>query len=147
MGCAVRFGSDGKVTRLRFHPPARRPPGIHKGTDMSPTTLIIGGALELAIICVSLYGAVTLPPGAQIPVHGAAGYNRWLPKSIGLAFWPVFGVVVYVIVLATQHSQQVHGSPAVGLTIALCVMLVAQIGALARARSGSNGGRGAGDGQ
>jgi hypothetical protein len=114
---------------------------------MSPTTLIIGGALELAIICVSLYGAVTLPPGTQIPVHGAAGYNRWLPKSIGLLFWPVFGVVVYAIVLATQHSQQVHGSPAVGLTVALCVMLVAQIGALARARGRGNGGRGYGDGE
>jgi hypothetical protein len=107
---------------------------------MSPTMLIIGGALEFAIICVSLYGAVTLPAGAQIPVHGAGGYNRWLPKSIGLAFWPALGVVVYVIILVTAHSPQVHGSPAVGLSVALVVMLVAQVGALARARSRSNGG-------
>jgi hypothetical protein len=107
---------------------------------MSPTMLIIGGALELAIICASLYGAVTLPAGAQIPVHGAAGYNRWLPKGIGLALWPVLGIVVYVIILVTSHSPQVHGSPAVGLSVALGVMLVAQIGALARARSTSNGG-------
>lgn len=107
---------------------------------MSPTTLIIGGALELAIICVSLYGAVTLPPGAQIPVHGAAGYNRWLPKSIGLALWPVLGVVVYVSILATAHSPDVHGSPTVGLSLALAVMLVVQIGALARARGEGSGG-------
>ena len=107
---------------------------------MTPTTLIIGGALEIAIICVSLYGAATLPPGAQLPVHGAGGYNRWLPKSIGLAFWPVLGVVAYLIILVTGHSQQVHGSPAVGLSIALGVMLVAQIGALARARSRASGG-------
>jgi len=107
---------------------------------MSPTMLIIGGALELAVICVSLYGAVTLPPGAQIPVHGAGGYNRWLPKSIGLAFWPFLGLVVFLVVLVTAHSPQVHGSPAIGLTVALGVMLVAQIGALARARSRSSGG-------
>jgi hypothetical protein len=107
---------------------------------MTPATLIIGGALELAIICVSLYGAAILPPGAQIPVHGAGGYNRSLPKGIGLAFWPLLGVVAYVVILVTDHSPQVHGSPAVGLSIALCVMLAAQIGALARARSRSNGG-------
>jgi hypothetical protein len=107
---------------------------------MSSTMLIVGGTLELAIICASLCGAVILPPGAQIPVHGAAGYNRWLPKSIGLAFWPVLGVVVYVIILVTSHSPNVHGSPAVGLSVALGVMLVAQVGALARARKGSSGG-------
>lgn len=107
---------------------------------MSPTTLVIGGALELAIICLSLYGAVTLPPGAQIPLHGAGGYNHWLPKGIGLALWPVLGVAVYVIILVTEHSQQVHGSPAVGLIVALGVMLAAQIGALARARNRSAGG-------
>jgi hypothetical protein len=112
--------------------------GIHEGTDMSSTMLIIGGALELAIICVSLYGAVTLPSGAQIPVHGAAGYNRWLPKSVGLAFWPVLGVVVLTIILVTGHSREVHGSPTVGLSVALGVMLVAEIGALARARGHSN---------
>jgi hypothetical protein len=106
---------------------------------MSSTMLIIGGVLELAVICVSLYGAVTLPPRAQIPVHGAGGYNRWLPKSIGLAFWPVLGLAVFVIILVTAHSPQVHGSPAVGLSVALGVMLVAQIGALARARSRSGG--------
>jgi hypothetical protein len=107
---------------------------------MSSTMLITGAALELAIVCVSLYGAVTLPQGAQIPVHGAGGYNRWLPKSAGLAFWPVLGAVVYAIILVTGHSQQVHGSPGVGLAIALCVMLVAQIGALSRARSRSSSG-------
>ena len=32
---------------------------------MNMTALIIGGALELAIICVSLYGATALPPGAS----------------------------------------------------------------------------------
>jgi len=113
---------------------------------MSSTALIIGGALELAVICVSLYGAVTLPPGARIPIHGAAGYNRWLPKSIGLAFWPVLGVVIYLIILVTGHSPDVHGSPDVGLSVALGVILAAEIGALARARGQGSGSRtGSGD--
>ncbi|HXW44365.1 MAG TPA: hypothetical protein VEL03_06245 [Streptosporangiaceae bacterium] len=106
---------------------------------MSPTTLITGGALVLAIICVSLYGAATLPPGAQVPVHfGLGGYNRWLPKNLGLALWPALGVVVYVIILVTGHDKGVHGSPTVGLSIALAVMLVTQIGALTLARRRSN---------
>jgi hypothetical protein len=107
---------------------------------MSKEMLIIGGALELALICVSLYGAVTLPPGALIPVHGAGyGYNRWLPKRFGLPLWPVLGAAVYVIILVTGHSKDVHGSPAVGLTVALVVILIAQVGALVRARSRAAG--------
>jgi|ERR1700691_2409727 hypothetical protein len=98
---------------------------------MSPVTLIIGGVLLLAIIGVSLYGAVTLPPGAQVPIHfGPAGYNRWLSKKVGLASWPTLAAVVYVIVVATAHDKGIHGSPAIGLTIALGVILAAQIGAL-----------------
>jgi|SRR5580658_4085735 hypothetical protein len=98
---------------------------------MSSTVLIIGGVLLLAIIGVSLYGAATLPSGAQVPIHfGPAGYNRWLPKKTGLAIWPALGVIAYVIVLATDHDKAVHGSPATGITVALCVILAAQIGAL-----------------
>ena len=99
---------------------------------MSPTTLITGGALLLAIIGVSLYGGATLPPGAQVPVHfGPGGYNRWLPKKTGLVIWPALGAVVYLIVVVTAHDKGIHGSPAVGLTVALVVILVTQIGALA----------------
>ena len=99
---------------------------------MSPVTLIIDGALLLAIIGVSLYGAATLPPGAQVPVHfGPAGYNRWLPKKAGLALWPALGAVVYAIIVATAGDKGTHGSPATGLTIALAVIMATQIGALA----------------
>jgi len=100
---------------------------------MSPTTLIIGGALLLAMICVSLYGAVLLPPGARMPVHfGPAGYNQWVSKNTGLVLHPLFGGVVYAIIVVTVRDHQTHGGlgPAVGLTIALGVVLIAQIGAL-----------------
>jgi hypothetical protein len=110
---------------------------------MSLTALVIGGVLTLAIICVSLYGVATLPPGALVPVHfGPGGYNRWLPKNVGLALWPALSVVVYVVLLLTGHSQQSHGrpGPTVGLSIALGVILVTQIGALTLARRRGNNG-------
>jgi hypothetical protein len=100
---------------------------------MSLTALIIGGALLLAMICVSLYGAATLPPGAQMPVHfGPAGYNRWVPKNTGLVLHPAFGAAVFVIIAVTVRDHGTHGDlgPAAGLSIALGVLLIAQIGAL-----------------
>jgi hypothetical protein len=107
---------------------------------MNLTALIIGGALELAIICVSLYGATALPAGARVPIHfGPGGYNQWLPKNAGLALWPALGAVVFVIIVVATDNHQTHGGtgPAVGLSIALGVMLVTQIGALTVARSQS----------
>jgi hypothetical protein len=100
---------------------------------MSLIALIIGGALLLVMICVSLYGAAALPPGAQMPVHfGPAGYNRWVPKSIGLVLYPAAGAVAYVIIIVAVRDHQTHGGlgPAVGLSIALGVLLITQIGAL-----------------
>jgi hypothetical protein len=100
---------------------------------MSLITLIIGGVGLLAMICISLYGAATLPAGAQLPVHfGPAGYNRWVSKNTGLVMWPAAGVVVFTIIVVTVRNHQTHGGPgaSVGLFIALGVMLVTQIGAL-----------------
>jgi hypothetical protein len=100
---------------------------------MSLTALIIGGALLLAMICVSLYGAATLPPGAQLPVHfGPAGYNRWVAKNTGLVLYPAAGAVVFGIIVGTVLDHQTHGGlgRTVGLSLALGVMLAAQIGAL-----------------
>jgi hypothetical protein len=110
---------------------------------MGTTTLIIGGALLLAMICVSLYGAAALPPGAQMPIHfGPGGYNRWVSKNTGLVLHPAAGVVVYAIVVVNVHDHQTHGGlgPAAGLSIALGVVLIAQVGALAVALSRSRRG-------
>jgi hypothetical protein len=112
---------------------------------MSPTALIIGGALLLAIICVSLYGAASLPPGAQMPVHfGPAGYNRWVSKSIGLVLYPVGGAVIFAIITVAVRGHQTHGGlgPPAGVCIALGVLLVSQIGALAIARNRNGNGNG-----
>lgn len=110
---------------------------------MSPISLIIGGVLLLAMIGASLYGTVTLPAGAQMPVHfGPTGYNRWVSKNVGLTIWPALGVLVYVILIVTNRTHQAHGGPgpAVGLSIALGVMLVTEVGALAVALSRSRRG-------
>jgi subtilase family serine protease len=108
------------------------------GVGMSSTALIVDGVLELAMIGVSLYGAVTLPPGARMPLHfGPAGYNQWVPKNVGLVIWPGLGLVVSVIINVATRNHQTHGSlgPVAGLSIALGVMLITEIGALAVARS------------
>lgn len=101
---------------------------------MNHTGLIIGGVLLLAMVCVSLYGAVVLPPGARLPVHlGLAGYNRWVSKSVGLVLFPALGAVAYVVINVAVKNHQTHGGlgPASGVIIVLAVMLAAQIGALA----------------
>ncbi len=107
---------------------------------MSFPALIIGGALLLAMICVSLYGAVILPAGAQMPVHfGPAGYNRWVSRNTGLVLHPAAGAVIFAIIVVTVRDHQTHGGPgpAVGLSVALGVVLAAQIGAVAVARARS----------
>jgi hypothetical protein len=110
---------------------------------MSLTALIIGGALLLAMICVSLYGAVALPPGAQVPVHfGPGGYNRRVPRNTGLVLHPAIGAVMYAIIVVNVRDHQTHGGlgPAAGLSIALGVVLIAQIGAVAVALTRSRRG-------
>jgi hypothetical protein len=110
---------------------------------MSATALVIDGVLELAMVCVSLYGATALPPGARMPIHfGPAGYNQWVPKKVGLVLWPGLGVVISVIIVVSVRDHNTHGSlgPVAGLSIALGIMLVTQIGALVVALNGNRGG-------
>jgi hypothetical protein len=105
---------------------------------MSHTTvLILDGVLLAAIICVSLYGAATLPAGARVPVHfGSIGaYNHWIPKNIALVMWPAAAVLVYVILIVTTRPAASGSGPSTGLTIALVVMLVTHSGALRIAKS------------
>jgi hypothetical protein len=100
---------------------------------MSVALLAIDSVLLLGMIGVSLYGASALPPGAKVPMHfGPGAYNNWVPKSVGLVLWPVGGGVIYVILALSARSQQANGGSGLptGLTIALVVILVTQVGAL-----------------
>jgi hypothetical protein len=100
---------------------------------MSVTLLVIDSVLLLAMIGVSLFGASALPPGAKVPIHfGPGAYNNWVPKSVGLLVWPAGGAAVYVALALHARGHQAGGGSGlpVGLTIALVVILVTQVGAL-----------------
>ncbi len=56
------------------------------------TSLAVSGALWLAMITATAWGAVTLAPGARIPVHfGSAERCFWVGKRAGLVIWPAAG--------------------------------------------------------
>lgn len=82
--------------------------------------------LVVAMLGVSGFGALALPPGAEVPVDfipGAA--SNWVPKTVGLVLWPAVGVTVYVMtgVVAAAHE----GADArAGVTFALALVLLAQ---------------------
>jgi hypothetical protein len=112
---------------------------------MEQTTLIIDAVLVLAMIVVSLFGAITLPAGAMVPVHFGRGfYNTWMPKSVGLLIHPLAGLVVFALAALPLRSASAGGAapPTAILTLALLVMLVVQILAIRMAfgRAGGGGG-------
>jgi hypothetical protein len=98
-------------------------------------TLIIDTVLLLAIVGVSVYGAVTLPNDAELPLHlGPAGYTNWQRKNFALVLWPALAVAVYLILVVSGHGQQGtsgRGLPLpIGLTVVLAIMLASHVGAL-----------------
>jgi len=99
----------------------------------------IGGVALLAMICVSLYGAVTLPSDARVPIHFGVSYNNFVPKRVGLVVHPAVAAVVLLISALLLHGHSVNGTSSkahadVILPIAMCVLLVVQVGAIWVAR-------------
>jgi hypothetical protein len=104
--------------------------------------LVIGGVILLAMICVSWYGAATLPGDARVPIHFGVSYNNFVPKRIGLVIHPAAGVVVFLLSVFVSHGGTAHGAPSKALphvftVIVLCVLLAVQVGAIRVARRGS----------
>jgi hypothetical protein len=104
--------------------------------------LAIGGAELLLVIVMSVYGAVTLPPGARIPLHWAGTYDNFRSKRTGLVVWPAVAAGLFVV-LVVVGSLRSHGHPAADairflLPVIMFVLLVAQAGAIRAAgrRSG-----------
>ena len=57
---------------------------------MTTASIVIGALLLLAMVAISVYGAITLPSDARIPLHyGIGSYGNFAPKTIGLIVWPV----------------------------------------------------------
>lgn len=101
----------------------------------------IGGAALLAMICVSWYGAVTLPSDARVPIHFGVSYNNFVSKRVGLVMHPAAGALVFLISAFAQHGHPANGTPPkahplhyVILPVILCVLLVVQVGAIRVAR-------------
>jgi hypothetical protein len=103
--------------------------------------LVIGGVVVLAMIGVSCYGWVTLPADARVPIHFGAGYNNFVSKNFGLILHPAAGVLIYIISIVTTHNPAKAASAVYLFPVAMCVLLVVQIGAIkvARSRSGIMG--------
>ena len=101
--------------------------------------LVIEGVVLLTMICVSWYGAVTLPGDARVPIHFAVSYNNFVSKRVGLVLHPAAGAVFFAISAFVIHSHSANGTssnapPYFIFPIVMCVLLVVQVGAIRVAR-------------
>ena len=116
------------------------------------TSLAVSGALWLAMIAAAAWGAVTLAPGARIPVHfGSAERCFWVSKQVGLVIWPAAGALCYAVLGGISASRLaagwVPGVRDVLLPAVMCVLLGFQVGAQALARQGTASAPAAGRGR
>jgi len=106
-------------------------------------SFVIGGLLVGVMIGIAVYGWVTLPADARVPVHrGIIGYGTFLPKTAGLVIWPVIGAAMLAVLIAVTESaiKPHHDGPGTARLIILVVLAIAaaaEWGAIAAARKGS----------
>jgi hypothetical protein len=110
---------------------------------VTTASIAIGAVLVLVMVGISVYGAVTLPSDARIPIHyGIGSYNNFASKTVGLIMWPVGGAVIYgIFVAASEHAIKPNhggGSPARLIMLVVLVLVAAfQYGAISLARRGT----------
>ena len=86
--------------------------------------VVIGVAVLLSMVGISVYGWVKLPPGARVPLHrGPGGYGNWQPKALALIAYPVVGAVVFAIILAKTWSE-IPENAAFGLIAPLAILAI-----------------------
>jgi hypothetical protein len=95
--------------------------------------LATGGVLLLAMIAVSVYGWVSLPADARVPIHFGVGYNNFVAKSVALVVYPAIGILVYVLFAANAHKSS-KPSVAIISPIIMGVLVIVQLGAIRVAR-------------
>ncbi len=108
------------------------------------TSLVISGVLLAAMIGIAVYGAVTLPADARIPVHhGISSWENFVSKPVGLVVWPGTGVLLFAILTAVAehvitpnhgHHPPVSPVPLIIIPIVLALGAVAERGAISVAR-------------
>ena len=111
---------------------------------MTTTSQVISGVLLAAIIGIAVYGAVTLPADARIPVHhGIGSWDRFVSKRAGLVVWSAIGVLLFGILTAVAehvitpnhgHHPPVSPVPLIILPIVLALGAVAEWRAISVAR-------------
>jgi hypothetical protein len=107
---------------------------------VTTASIVIGALLLLVMVCISVYGAITLPSEARIPLHyGIGSYGNFASKTVGLIMWPVGGAVIYgIFVAVSEHAiKPNHGSAGPAPFIMLVVLLLVaalQYGAISLAR-------------
>jgi hypothetical protein len=117
------------------------------------TALSVGGAELIAMILLSVYGAMRLPPDARVPLHWGGRWGNFQSKQRALIAYPVIGVALFVLLavigLTLSANSKSAFSPGLFLPIVLCLILLTQVRAIDQARRtdaerGTDAGTGAG---
>jgi hypothetical protein len=105
---------------------------------------VTGGLLLVWMLVLAWRAWRTLPPGAQVPVHGGlGGWDKWRPKENALLVWPVVGGLIWLaeagtaILLAADAAARSNGGLAalpVTLTLPMIILLITEHYALKAAR-------------
>jgi hypothetical protein len=102
------------------------------------TALAVGGVEMIAIILLSVYGAMRLPPEAHVPLPWAGRRGSFSAKRAGLVAYPAIGAFFFVLLAAIGLTLSTNSksafSPGIFLPIVLCVILLIQIRAIDQAR-------------
>ena len=102
------------------------------------TALAVGGVEMIAIILLSVYGAMRLPPEAQVALPWAGRRGRFSAKRAGLVAYPAIGALFFVVLAAIGLTLSANSksafSPGIFLPIVLCVILLIQVRAIDQAR-------------
>jgi len=112
------------------------------------TALAVGGAELLAMVLLSVYGAMKLPPAARVPLHWGGRWGNFQSRRAALIAYPVIGASLFVLLaivgLMVSTNSKSAFSPAIFLPIVLCIILLTQVRAIDQARRAAGPGAEAG---
>lgn len=102
-------------------------------------SLVISAVLLLAMAATAAYAAVSLPPGARVPVNaGISERSVWLSKPAGLAVWLAAGAAAFTaLAWLTRSGLAANWATSMRVTLppaTLCVVLAGEAAAVITAR-------------
>lgn len=109
---------------------------------------VVNGLLLLWMLALTRHAWRTLPPGAQVPVHGGpGGWDKWRPKESALLIWPVIagliwlvnlGMMIYTVTDAAARSADGASATLAVLILPMIILLVSERLALKAAVRAAN---------